>query len=103
MGINKSTAKKLEYRRVFWPGYIKSTGTVNRQFRVDVNYIETRPQRKLNDTEPRPLKTQKMQALKKYQKCLKLTYYKVAERINNAKTQDRGTKMLHEETQSYEN
>ena len=34
MGINKSTAKKLQYRRVFWPGNIKSTGTVNRYFRV---------------------------------------------------------------------
>ena len=34
MGINKSTAKKLQYRRVFWPGNIKSTGTVNRQLRV---------------------------------------------------------------------
>ena len=34
MGINKSTTKKLEYHRVFWPGNIKSTGTVNRYFRV---------------------------------------------------------------------
>ena len=34
MGINKSTTKKLEYHKVFWPGNIKSTGTVIRQFRV---------------------------------------------------------------------
>ena len=34
MAINKSTAKKLQYRWVFWPGNIKSTGTVNRYFRV---------------------------------------------------------------------
>ena len=42
MGINKSTTKKLEYHKVFWPGNIKSTGTVNRYFRVVENKISNR-------------------------------------------------------------
>ena len=40
MGINKSTTKKLEYHKVFWPGNIKSTGTVKRYFRVAQNFAE---------------------------------------------------------------
>ena len=49
MGINKSTAKKLQYRRVFWPGNIKSTGTVNRYFRVPKFFFERETEESIDE------------------------------------------------------